>query len=138
MPPCIFCSIADKKIPSEIIFEDELTLAFLDVHPRALGHTLVIPKRHAQTVLETDNESLQALALTIRSVADILHASLKPDGFTIGINHGREAGQAVDHLHAHIIPRYQNDGGGNIHSIINRPSTETVSEIGNRIRQKKV
>lgn len=138
MLSCVFCSIIAKQIPSEIIYEDGLTLAFLDIHPRAPGHTLIIPKKHAQTVLEADDASLQALALTIRSVADILHASLKPDGFTIGINHGKVAGQAVDHLHAHIIPRYQNDGGGNIHSIINHPGSKSANQIADIIRQKKV
>lgn len=136
--PCIFCDIAQKKISSEIIFEDESTLAFLDIHPRSMGHTLVIPKKHAETILESDEASLKGIILTIRKITGILHASLDPAGFTIGINHGIKAGQAVPHLHAHIIPRYEGDGGGNIHSIVNHPPSESISAIGARIRQKKV
>jgi len=135
---CLFCSIAKKEIPAEIIFEDDKTLALLDIRPRAPGHTLVIPKKHAANVLESDPESLQALALTIRKVTGILQACLEPAGFTTGINHGEMAGQAVAHLHVHILPRFSGDGGGNVHSIVNNPGSESVAQIASRIRQKKV
>ena len=135
---CLFCKIISKKIPAEIIYEDEATLAFLDIHPRSPGHTLVIPKKHAENVLTADEASVQAVALTIRKVTGILHASLAPAGFTIGINHGAAAGQAVDHLHAHLLPRFSGDGGGNIHSVVDNPPAESVADLARRIRQKKV
>ncbi|MDO8602163.1 MAG: HIT family protein [bacterium] len=135
---CLFCDIAAKKILSEIIFEDDATLAFLDIAPRAPGHTLIIPKNHVENVLDAGEENLKAIALTIARVTDILRATLIPSGFTIGINHGVDAGQAVDHLHVHILPRFKGDSGGNIHSIVNNPGTASVAEIANRIRQKKV
>ncbi|MBI2591597.1 MAG: HIT family protein, partial [Candidatus Brennerbacteria bacterium] len=58
---------------------------------------------------------------------------LKPDGFTIGINHGEASGQAVDHLHIHIIPRWKNDGGGSIHGVVNNPPKESLEEIKKKI-----
>lgn len=133
---CLFCAIAEKKIPSETIYEDEKTIAFLDIHPRAPGHTIIIPKKHAATVLDADQTSLEAVALTIQAVTGILGASLSPAGFTIGINHGTEAGQAIAHLHVHILPRFKGDGGGNIHSVVNNPPTESVADIAGRIRHR--
>jgi histidine triad (HIT) family protein len=135
---CIFCKVAGHEIPAEIIFEDNQTFAFLDIHPRAPGHTLIIPKKHAENVLDAEAEALQALALTLKKVTGILHSSLKPAGFTIGINQGKEAGQAVNHLHIHLMPRFKSDGGGNIHSIVNNPPTESIAQIAARIRQQKV
>jgi histidine triad (HIT) family protein len=135
---CLFCKIVSKEIPAEIIYEDDSTLAFLDIHPRAPGHTLVIPKHHAENVLDADSQSLHAVILTIKHVTGILSASLSPAGFTIGINHGKQAGQAIDHLHAHILPRFKGDGGGNIHSVVNNPGSESVSQIADKLRQKKV
>lgn len=135
---CLFCNIANKKIPSEIIFEDDSTVAFLDIHPRAPGHTLIIPKRHSENVIDADASSLHAVILTIQRITGILRASLSPAGFTIGINHGSEAGQAIPHLHAHILPRFKGDGGGNIHSVVNNPGAESVHQIADKIRQKKV
>jgi histidine triad (HIT) family protein len=135
---CLFCRIIRKEIPAEVIYENEATLAFLDIHPRAPGHALVIPKQHAENVLDANAESLHAVILTIQHVTGILSASLSPAGFTIGINHGSEAGQAISHLHAHILPRFKGDGGGNIHSIINNPGSESVSQIADKLRQKKV
>lgn len=135
---CIFCKIITRAISAEIIYEDDRTVAFLDMFPRAPGHTLVIPKKHSSHILEASPEDVAASALTIRTIAGILHASLNPAGFTIGINHGKVAGQAIDHLHAHIIPRYQGDGGTNIHHIVNNPGTQTVAQIAEIIRSKKV
>lgn len=135
---CLFCKIIRKEIPAEIIYEDDTTLAFLDIHPRAPGHTLIVPKQHAENVLDANAQSLYAVILTIQHVTGILSASLSPAGFTIGINHGSEAGQAINHLHAHILPRFKGDGGGNVHSIINNPGSESVSHIADLIRKKKV
>lgn len=134
---CLFCKIVTKQIPSENIYEDGSSLAFLDIHPKARGHTLIIPKTHAENILDISPESLQALILTIQKVTGILHASLNPAGFTIGINHGKGAGQEVDHLHVHVIPRFKGDGGGNINMVVSNPSTEPISATAQLIRQKK-
>src|SRR3989344_892495 len=119
MMDCLFCKIGRKDIKSEIIYEDDKTLAFLDVHPRSPGHAMVIPKKHADNILDLDDTLAGPVLLTVKKTADILSKALKPAGFTIGINHGRVSGQMVDHLHIHIMPRFENDGGASIHSVVN-------------------
>lgn len=131
---CLFCRIAKKELSAEVIYEDKETMAFLDVQPRAPGHTMIINKTHANTILDLKDDKIGPTFLTVKKVADILKNALKPDGFTIGINHGRISGQAVDHLHIHIIPRFQNDGGHSIHSVVNNPPNESLKELANKIR----
>lgn len=132
---CLFCKIARKEIGAEIIYEDENTIAFLDIHPRAPGHTVIIPKKHAGNILDLEDALIALTFLTVKRVSDILNTSLNPDGFTIGINHGRISGQAVDHLHIHVMPRFLNDGGSSIHSVVNNPPKESLKQIAIKIKQ---
>ncbi|MFA6407379.1 MAG: HIT family protein [Candidatus Paceibacterota bacterium] len=133
MSECIFCKIVKKEIPSEIIYEDDVALAVLDVHPVAPGHTMILPKIHAETILGVSNADLGPLFSAVKKVTGWLQDALQPDGFTIGINHGKWAGQAIDHLHIHIIPRWKTDGGSSIHGIVSNPSQETLTEMKNKI-----
>lgn len=103
---CIFCAIADGEIPSFRIYEDELVLAYLDINPFSKGHTLVIPKRHTEGLLDTDETTLAAVIARVRKVAAHLKAKLGCDGFNILQNNGEAAGQTVKHVHFHIVPRY--------------------------------
>jgi len=105
---CIFCKIANKEIPSKVIYEDENTLAFLDINPRSKGHTLVIPKEHYETFDEIPEDVATNLIKTIKKVVDILK-SLNPDGYNILNNNKPIAGQEVPHVHFHIIPRYNDE-----------------------------
>lgn len=129
MTGCLFCKIAKKEISAYILYEDERTLSFLDVKPHSLGHTVVILKNHSKNILDTTDNDLAALFSAVKKTTGILQKSLNPDGFTIGINHGEVAGQAVGHLHIHIMPRYKDDDGGSIHSVIYNPSKKTVEEV---------
>ena len=132
---CLFCKIAHHEIPSLVVREDADTLAFLDINPRAAGHTVVIPKQHAATLLDVPREALGLFWQAVQATALQLHTVLQPDGFTIGVNQGRCAGQAVDHLHVHIIPRWEGDGGGSIHTVVNAPPTEELAKIHEKIVQ---
>jgi histidine triad (HIT) family protein len=123
-------------ISSEIIYEDEYSLAFLDIHPRAPGHSVIIPKKHASSILDLEDGMIEPIFLTVKHVSAILNTSLHPDGFTIGINHGRISGQTVDHLHVHVIPRFNDDGGTSIHSVVNNPPEESLSQIAIKIRKQ--
>jgi histidine triad (HIT) family protein len=134
MADCLFCKIGSHEIAAEIVYEDEKTMAFLDVQPRSPGHTMVIPKIHRETILDLKDEELGPVFLTVKKVADILKSALKTDGFTIGINHGRVSGQVVEHLHIHLIPRFKNDGGHSIHSVVNNPPKESLKELAEKIR----
>ncbi|MDP3947287.1 MAG: HIT family protein [bacterium] len=131
---CLFCSISKKEIGSEVIYEDEDVFAFLDISPRAPGHTMVISKIHSETMLDLSDEALAPLFKGVKEVTARLEAALKPDGFTIGINHGQASGQVVEHLHVHIIPRFEGDGGGSIHSVVSNPPRESLEEIAAKIR----
>lgn len=107
---CIFCKIINREIPAEIVYEDENVLAFLDIRPTTTGHTLVIPKRHTETLLESGEDTLSQMLPAIKKVALGVLAATKALGFNLGCNTGEAAGQIVFHLHFHIIPRYENDG----------------------------
>lgn len=133
---CLFCSIAQKKIPAEVVYEDADTLAFLDIHPRSLGHTVVIPKLHVEDLVGLPAPAVPPLFLTLRRVTDMISRALHPSGFTIGINQGSVSGQIVPHLHAHIIPRFAGDGGGSIHSAVNNPPKEAIKETAAKIKIK--
>lgn len=126
---CIFCKIIKKEIPCYIVWEDEYVLAFLDAHPCSKGHTVVIPKQHFSTLWDMNTETFDLVAHGLRAAAGRVQARLKPDGMNVGINNGAAAGQAVPHVHWHIIPRYEGDGGGSMHSIVKSKGEINVKEM---------
>jgi histidine triad (HIT) family protein len=130
---CIFCKIANGEFSSETIYEDEYVRAVLDIHPISPGHTMILPKAHAETILDVPDDKERHIFSAVKKVTELLKTTLKPDGFTIGINHGKWAGQAVDHLHIHIIPRWKDDKGKSIHSVVENPPKESLTETKNRI-----
>ncbi len=129
MKNCIFCTIVEGSIPNHTVYEDSQTLAFLDIEPRSKGHTVVIPKVHAETIFDLNEELLKALMPAVQRVTERLEKTLQPDGYNIGWNHGEAGGQAVPHLHVHVIPRWSDDGGSNMHGIVNNPSNMSVEEV---------
>ena len=106
---CIFCAIAAGEIPCFKIYEDNQTLAYLDINPFSEGHALVIPKTHAADISEIGEEALAALTLRVKKVASHLKEALPCDGFNILQNNGEAAGQTVRHIHFHIVPRRKGD-----------------------------
>ena len=106
---CIFCRIANGEIPTACIYEDDLFKVILDNAPSALGHALILPKRHADTLYELDEESAKALFPVVQKIAGMLKDTLKPDGINILQNNGEAAGQTVSHFHVHVIPRFNGD-----------------------------
>ncbi|MDD5011982.1 MAG: HIT family protein [Phycisphaerae bacterium] len=107
---CIFCKIASGQIPSVKIYEDEKVIAFLDIGPVSDGHALVIPKQHYTKVHECPPDVLSAVVSVLPKVAGAVFAALGADGYNVLCNNGRAAGQLVEHLHFHIIPRKSGDG----------------------------
>jgi histidine triad (HIT) family protein len=101
----IFARILRGEIPSHRVYEDELTLAFLDVMPQADGHTLVIPKAEAENILDVPAEALIAVVLTTQRVARAVQKAFDAPGILIAQLNGRAAGQSVFHVHFHIVPR---------------------------------
>ena len=107
---CIFCKIIKGEIPCYKIYEDDEFLAFLDINPINFGHALVIPKQHYETFEQTPPEVLKKIIVLTQKLAKIVKKTMSADGFNIGINNNRAAGQLVFHTHFHIIPRFNNDG----------------------------
>ncbi len=107
---CIFCAIAAKRAPADIVFESADALAFLDIHPIVPGHVLVIPKTHFRNLFDFDETSAVGLLRAERLVARAVRAALNADGLTVVQSNERAGGQSIFHYHAHLIPRYVNDG----------------------------
>ncbi|MDZ7344405.1 MAG: HIT family protein [candidate division KSB1 bacterium] len=135
MKECIFCKIARREIPAEIVLEDERSVAFLDIMPKAPGHTVVIPKFHAPTIVELPILEIGPLFVAVQKMAERLSWKLAADGLTIGINQGRASGQTVEHLHIHLLPRFVDDGGGSIHSVVHNPPRESLADIAKKLRE---
>ena len=102
---CIFCKIVNCEIPSNKIYEDDLTLAFLDITNDFVGHTLVIPKQHYANILDCPNDLLAAVLNTVKKVCNHYTDNCGFDGVNVLSNNGQCAGQSVFHLHFHIIPQ---------------------------------
>ena len=107
---CIFCKIADKQIPSTLVYEDELVLAFLDIGPISDGHTLVIPKEHIEKFDQCPPQMLGQICSSLGKIAAAVQKAVGCDGYNVLCNNGRAAGQVIEHLHFHIIPRNTGDG----------------------------
>jgi histidine triad (HIT) family protein len=109
MPNCIFCKIVRGELPSIKVYEDADTLAFLTIQPTNAGHTLVIPKEHAATVFEATPELWGKVQETVRKVSHAVEKGTGADGVNINMNNREHAGQVVDHIHIHVIPRFKGD-----------------------------
>ena len=108
-PDCIFCKIVAGEIPSFKLFEDETTLAFMDINPANEGHALVIPKEHAADLYAVSDEALARTAVTAKRVAAALARTLNPDGLNLVQCNGAAAAQSVMHFHVHVLPRVNDD-----------------------------
>ena len=107
---CLFCRIVAGEIPSRIVYSDDVAIAFLDIAPFHPGHTLVIPRRHVDGLLD-DPTALAEIAPAISATAALLSERLEADGINLLGNTGAVAGQEVFHLHVHLIPRYADRPG---------------------------
>jgi len=135
---CLFCSIVKKEKNAKAFYEDDAVLSVLDAMPLANGHALVLPKKHVETILELSTKELGDVFAGVKATVQLLADTLAPDGFTIGINHGKASGQAIDHLHIHIIPRMYNDRGGSLHSIFKEKAPlSPLDEVLEKILAKK-
>ena len=133
---CLFCKIIQKEIPAQIIYEDEKTLAFLDIRPINPGHTLVIPKEHAATILEASSHAARAVIDTVKKITPAILAATGALAFNIGINSGVIAGQVIHHYHLHIMPRFVGDGRDLWHA--ENASSEDLTQLAQKIRQQNI
>lgn len=110
MSDCLFCKIVAKEIPSTPVYEDEDVYAFLDIKPVNPGHVLVVPKKHCSGFLDCGLEILPKWILATQKVAMAIKKGLNLEGLNLEQNEGAVAGQLIQHLHIHIVPRLATDG----------------------------
>lgn len=106
---CIFCAIATRTGPAEVIEANDHAIAFLDISPATRGHTLVIPRNHSDNLLEIDPEDLTHVVQMAQSIAKRMPDALGCDGVNLLNSCGPAAWQTVFHFHLHVIPRYADD-----------------------------
>ena len=119
---CVFCKIINHEIPSKVVYEDNDVLAILDVNPLTKGHTVIMPKKHVTSLLEADEETASKVMNDVGKLSKQITTNLNADGCNILSNCKEAAGQSVDHMHVHIIPRYNGDNTIELHS-----TTETIN-----------
>lgn len=124
MEPTVFEKIIRREIPATVVYEDEHVIAILDINPKTLGHTLVIPKVASRTFLDMNPQSLGHYFTCVQKIAQAIKESLSADGLNIVINTEPAAGQEVFHTHTHIIPRYSTDD-----VVLNEPDHEAYSSM---------
>ncbi len=129
---CLFCKIVAHEIPATILYEDDSTIAFLDINPVKPGHTLVVPKVHGADFRESQVHDLTAVIETAKKIAPAILKTVGAQGFNFSSNVGAAAGQVIFHTHFHLIPRHNGDG------LVNWPhegaTQEELAELGNKIR----
>lgn len=108
---CIFCQIVSRRAHSNIVFEDDRHIAFLDIYPFSKGHTLVCPKEHGETIWDMKEMDIADLFQVASKVSKAVVTAVQADGFRFVQNNGEAANQVVAHVHVHIIPVKMEDKG---------------------------
>ena len=108
-PSCIFCKIIAGDIPCFRLYEDEHTLAFMDINPANEGHALVIPKTHAADLHAVSDDDISRTVIAAKKVAGAIHDTLAPGGLNLLQCNGPAAAQSVMHFHMHVLPRVEGD-----------------------------
>lgn len=131
---CIFCKIIEGQIPSVKVYEDDTVVAFLDINPLSTGHTLVVPKTHADNIVEISEPDAIAVMKAVRIIAAAIKKGVQADGVNILQLNGKAAGQVVPHLHVHIIPRWFDDGITISHWPMQAGDMKKIAEVAGKIK----
>jgi len=134
MTGCTFCAIVEGKEEASVVYEDDLTLAFMDVHPVVPGHALVVPKRHFPDIFSLEEPWGSASFRTAQWVAEAVRRAFGAEGLDLLQLNGRAGGQTVFHFHIHVVPRYSGDGFG-FYSKRKSVSREELEAQATRIRE---
>lgn len=132
---CIFCKIIGGKIPCFKLFEDEQTLAFMDINPANEGHSLVIAKGHYSDLFSITSDALAAVARTIQKIAPAIRDEVQAEGVNLLQANGKAAAQSVFHFHMHILPR-RIDDGLHLNWIPKQGDMKKIGELAARIRAR--
>jgi len=134
---CLFCAIAAGRVPAHVVYEDDRVVAFLDIHPSAPGHTLIIPRAHVTRIEDLSPEDASALFTALHRLTKPIREAVEAEAATVGINDGPGSGQEVPHVHIHVIPRQRGDGGTLI-QLVARTGTRgtSLADVADKIRKK--
>ncbi len=132
---CIFCKIVLKQAPVSIIYEDETILAFLDIRPLNLGHTLVIPKSHYIDIFDIPQNELCNVHKVTKRISPAIKKATIADGISIIQQNGKAAGQDIFHLHVHVVPRFNGQKMPRFSELREVERTK-LDEMGQKIRQE--
>ncbi|MCJ7573419.1 HIT family protein [Candidatus Bathyarchaeota archaeon] len=134
---CLFCAIAAGRVPAHVVYEDDRVVAFLDIHPSAPGHTLIIPRAHVTRIEDLSPEDASALFTALHRLTKPIREAVEAEAATVGINDGPGSGQEVPHVHIHVIPRRRGDGGTLI-QLVARTGTRgtSLADVADKIRKK--
>ena len=135
MADCVFCRIVAGQIPSTRVYEDELTLAFMDIGQVNPGHVLVALKPHAENLYQLDDAQAAAVQRTAARVARAIRDAFQPLGLSVYQANGKAAGQTVFHYHVHLVPRHDGDGMALSWPVKNPPRDELEKHAA-KIREK--
>jgi histidine triad (HIT) family protein len=132
---CVFCKLVAKQIPANIVYEDDATLAFMDLGQVNPGHVLVACKAHAENIYELDDMQAAAVFRSAARVARAVRSAFDPPGLSVYQANGKPAGQTVFHFHLHVLPRHDGDGMQLVWPVKN-PSREQLEAYCAKIRAK--
>jgi len=127
--PTIFEQIVAGDIPARIVHETDTVAAFLDANPLAAGHTLIVPKDPYERLDELPDDIAADLWTAVQELTPKIEAAVDADATTIGVNNGPAAGQEVPHVHVHVVPRFEGDGGGPIHAVAGKRPNLSDDEL---------
>lgn len=132
---CLFCRMVRGEIPVKKVYEDAGSFAFLDINPRNPGHTLVIPKRHYGTVLDMPEGEAGDYFASVKRVAAMVKKGVNAQGISLSSSNGQAAGQVVEHVHFHVIPRFSTEGPVGLEGILTtkRLDDKTMDQIAQTI-----
>jgi histidine triad (HIT) family protein len=132
---CVFCDIIERDAPADIVYEDQHSIAFLDIYPLNPGHTLVVSKKHYATLDEMPPEEVGLLFSTVAKVMKGVKEAVAADGINIGQSNGTAASQDVFHVHVHIIPRFSQDSpAGDTFPDRKKIEREKMTKLGRKIK----
>ena len=133
MSDCVFCRIVARQIPATVVYEDEHTLAFMDLGQVNPGHVLVTVKEHAESLYALGDAQAAAVLPAAARVARAIREAFKPAGLSVYQANGKAAGQTVFHYHVHLVPRHDADGMALTWPVKN-PPREKLAEYATKIR----
>ena len=132
MTPCVFCELIAGRLDKGLVEETELTLTLVNIRQFEVGQALVIPRRHAPTILDLTDDELHAIMRAVRRVSAAMVRAYSPDGITLYNNNGVASMQEVPHFHMHVVPRRESSlwGDGPLHiAVLERRSADILNKV---------